>query len=364
MTRVWIYITCLTIGLFLGQLIDLSEWKSWIYLADMICLAYIMIEVGLEFSIDKTNLGKYGKDFLIAVTAAALPWLFCFLYFLYISTISVEDALLLARFAAPTSAGVLLTLLAAAGLGATWVFRKARLLVIFDDLDTIILLIPLRFLVGGVTINSVYSLATVIVLLFIAYRFLHKLRIHIGRYAIFLYGAAIALACDFSRRFFHIEIEVLLPAFCFGCILSAGTHHDLAMTERESEPIVLNFDMALKALFMLLVGSSIPKIDYQNTDLTKLLIQVGVITFLSNLGKCFPLFCYKKEVTLRERLALCVSLFPRGEVGAGVLVLALSLGINSYLTTVAGLSLGINLLLTGLFITIVKWLLNGHPRSA
>jgi Na+:H+ antiporter len=300
---------------------------------------------------------------LIAITAAALPWIFCFLYFLHISDIKTDDALLLARFAAPTSAGVLITLLAAAGLGATWVFRKARILAIFDDLDTIILLIPLRALVGGFTHKSLISLLILAVLLFLAYRYLHKLKIHIGRYAIFLYGTVIALISAALSRYAHMEVEVLLPAFCFGCILSAGDHHELAMTEREAEPLGFNFDLILKAIFMLLVGASIPRIAYETIEPRQMILQVTIITILSNLGKCFPLFCYRKEATLRERLALCISLFPRGEVGAGVLVLALSLGVDEQLATIAGLSLGVNLLLTGVFIATVKWLINGGIKK-
>jgi len=366
MSRVWIYIACLTIGLLIGQLIDLTPVKSWLYFADMICLAYIMIEVGLEFNIDKSALPKYGKDLLIAITAAAFPWLFCFLFFISFSSMNVDEALLLARFAAPTSAGVLITLLAAAGLGATWVFRKARILAIFDDLDTILLLIPLRLLVNGGTVGSIYSLMIVIVLLFLAYRFLHRLRIHISRIAIFFYGVAIALICDPLYRYFHIELEVLLPAFCFGCVLSAGKHHELGMTERESHPAHFSFDMTIKSIFMFLVGTSIPQINFTGIDPLHLTLAVIAVTLLSNIGKCFPLFCYRKEATLRERLALCVSLFPRGEVGAGVLVLALSLGVTGPMVTVAGLSLGINLLLTGVFIAFVKWLITpagGAPRA-
>ena len=57
--------------------------------------------------------------------------------------------MLAGRFAAPTSAGVLFSMLAAAGLGATWLFRKARILAIFDDLDTVLLMIPLKMLMVG-----------------------------------------------------------------------------------------------------------------------------------------------------------------------------------------------------------------------
>jgi len=54
-----------------------------------------------------------------------------------------------------------------------------------------------------------------------------------------------------------------------------------------------------------------------------MVVHVLAITLLSNLGKCFPYFCYNKEATWKERLALCVALFPRGEVGAGILILSI-----------------------------------------
>lgn len=40
-------------------------------------------------------------------------------------------------------------MLAAAGLGSTWLFGKARILAIFDDLDTVLLMIPLKVLIVG-----------------------------------------------------------------------------------------------------------------------------------------------------------------------------------------------------------------------
>ena len=48
------------------------------------------------------------------------------------------------------------------------------------------------------------------------------------------------------------------------------------------------------------------------------------------------------------------SMWPRGEVGAGILVISLSYGIGGPVFTVAMLSLALNLALTGLFILIVK----------
>jgi Kef-type K+ transport system membrane component KefB len=85
-----------------------------------------------------------------------------------------------------------------------------------------------------------------------------------------------------------------------------------------------------------------------------ILLHVLVVTVISNLGKMFPALCYRREAHWRERLALAIGMWPRGEVGAGVLIISLSYGIGGPIITIAMLSLALNLLLTGLFIYVVK----------
>jgi len=92
-------------------------------------------------------------------------------------------------------------------------------------------------------------------------------------------------------------------------------------------------------------------------------LHVLAITLLANLGKMFPVFCYRREATLRERLALSVAMFPRGEVGAGVLVISLGYGLGGTPLTIAVLSLALNLLCTGFFILAVKRLLNSSGKA-
>jgi hypothetical protein len=83
-------------------------------------------------------------------------------------------------------------------------------------------------------------------------------------------------------------------------------------------------------------------------------LHVLLVTILSNLGKMFPALCYRGEAHWRERLACAIGMWPRGEVGAGVLIISLSYGIGGPIVTVAMLSLALNLLLTGVFIYGVK----------
>jgi hypothetical protein len=52
-------------------------------------------------------------------------------------------------------------------------------------------------------------------------------------------------------------------------------------------------------------------------------------------------------------------MWPRGEVGAGVLIVSLGYGLGGPMITAAMLSLALNLVLTGAFILLVKWLVAG-----
>ena len=149
MRLIYLFSGCLVLGMGISQLFDLTEWRHTFTFFTDIMLAYLLMEVGLEFVIDKQNWRSYIKDYLIAAFAAALPWIFCIIYFLtFFKDNTWEEILLIARFAAPTSSGILFSMLAAAGLAMTWLFRKIQILAILDDVDTILLLIPLQFLLG------------------------------------------------------------------------------------------------------------------------------------------------------------------------------------------------------------------------
>ena len=51
------------------------------------------------------------------------------------------------------------------------------------------------------------------------------------------------------------------------------------------------------------------------------------------------------------------------KIGADVLIISLGYGIGGQMVTVAALSLALNLLLTGVFIVVVKRLLNATPPT-
>ena len=91
------------------------------------------------------------------MATAAVPWLLIALYYVFVllppgywgDAGAWKENLLLSRFAAPTSAGILFTMLAALNLKQSWMYRKIQVLAIFDDLDTILLMIPLQIMMIG-----------------------------------------------------------------------------------------------------------------------------------------------------------------------------------------------------------------------
>ncbi len=84
-----------------------------------------------------------------------------------------------------------------------------------------------------------------------------------------------------------------------------------------------------------------------------LLLHVVAVSALSNLGKLVPVFFYRDR-QLSERLALSVGMFTRGEVGAGVIFIALGYSLGGPALIVSVLTLVLNLILTGGFVVWVK----------
>lgn len=372
----------LTISQFLPSLIPSNNYNDsihYIRILTSLALAFIMIRVGYEFKFHKNTLSEYGWDYLVAAGSATFSWIFVALYFIFVlsdtATVTVwKESLLASRFAAPTSAGILFSMLAAAGLASTWMYEKVKILAIFDDLDTVLLLIPLKIFLVGWAWQLGIGVLPMFLLLWVAWRYLHQLHIPITWPWVISYAIIIVLASEGIHRFsmlidnsIPIHCEVLLPAFVLGCmIVKENNNH---VIERPTEKRVT---LLISAIFMVLVGLSMPSIINiadlkdsltpsleQTLDWGWIFVHVILVTFVSNIGKLFPLFFYRKEAHWKERLALSISMFPRGEVGAGVLILSISYGIGGPMVMVAMLSLTLNLLLTGVFIIIVKKLLNG-----
>ena len=87
----------------------------------------------------------------------------------------------------------------------------------------------------------------------------------------------------------------------------------------------------------------------------ELALHVVLVSLLSNIGKLVPMFFYRDR-SLTERLALSVGMFTRGEVGAGVIFIALGYNIGGPILLISILTLVLNLILTIGFVYVVKYL--------
>ena len=163
MRKVLSFSAFLVVGLFIAQYLpawsgsDYGTVKTVSNVLLYICLGFIMINVGREFEVDKSRWQTYAKDYFVAMATAAMPWFLIAIYYIFVllppeywnSWEAWKENLLLSRFAAPTSAGILFTMLAAIGLKSSWIYKKIQVLAIFDDLDTILLMIPLQIMMIG-----------------------------------------------------------------------------------------------------------------------------------------------------------------------------------------------------------------------
>lgn len=389
MKRTLILIALLVAGLLFSQLVPVllgTMPPSLVFIRNfltMSLLAFIMIEVGREFEIDLKNKKQYAVDYGVAATAAAFPWILVTFYFLIFLMPGIEtkypawiEALLVGRFAAPTSAGVLFSMLAASGLAGTWVYKKTRILAIFDDLDTVLLMIPLQILIIGFVWQLGANILVIATILFLGIKFYRKLNIPKSWMWVLAYSFVMVALSEAAfimtkhpESAVGLHVEILLPAFVLGCMLKkpadANEDKHLMLPGEDKEGLGAEelAGLTVSSAFMFLVGFSMPAAFGENAQITNsmsfsvLLLHVIAVTILSNIGKMFACFCYKKEATLKERIAVAVAMFPRGEVGAGVLAVSLSYGISGPYVIVAFMSLALNLVLTGVFIFIVKKLL-------
>jgi Kef-type K+ transport system membrane component KefB len=433
------------------------------------------------------------------MTAAGFPWLFVAAWFLLlIEGLEVDQAFIVARFAAPTSAGILFSMLEGAGLRDTWVFGKARILAIFDDLDTILLMIPLKILMVGFKWELMVVVSIMVLLLALAWRYLHRLSLpHSSAWSL-LYGAVVTAFCyglykvtKHSLPMQPMHIEVLLPAFVLGCMIDTPcARHELEMQRKaalaqranvqikelrqakegeqkqeekpptsstdstgfsdnarqveiskvvlpgcfeddadgnstpspdaarafddnkseaaksqfseaaksqlsrlsrlsrtsrtsrlsrhghdkdESHPEESEFEQnvqtAISMVFMVLVGLSMPPLVGRNAkgdstmDAGLVATHVVAVSALMIVGKMFPVLCYRDEASFKERLALCMGMCPRGEVGASIIVISLELGVSGPAVIISMCALVINLVLSGGFIGAVKLLLKAVPHD-
>ncbi len=383
MRKVLSFSAFLIIGLIVSQFLPIVAGEGYEGIKSLtnvllyICLSFIMINVGREFVIDKSRWKAYAEDYFIAMATAAMPWILIALYYLFIllppeywtSWEAWKENLLLSRFAAPTSAGILFTMLAAIGLKSSWIYKKIQVLAIFDDLDTILLMIPLQIMMIGLRWQLIVVVMIVFLLLVIGWKQLGKYHWRQDWKAILLYSLLVFIVTQLlyvvSKKLYgeegSIHIEVLLPAFVLGMVMK-HQEHDSVLEQRVSTGVSF--------LFMFLVGMSMPPfigVDFaENHTGTHsvtgsqemmswglILFHVFIVSLLSNIGKLFPVFFYRDR-KISERLALSIGMFTRGEVGAGIIFIALGYNLGGPALIISVLTLVFNLLLTVIFVLWVK----------
>lgn len=379
MKKVLSFSMLLMVGLLLSQVLPTVMGESYATLSEVVyillgtCLAFIMINVGREFELDKSNVGSYIKDYCVAMLAAAAPWILIAIYYVFFllpsdlwsSGDAWKETLLLSRFAAPTSAGILFSMLAAIGLQRSWIYRKIQVLAIFDDLDTILLMIPLQIAMIGLHWQMGVILFVVIGLLWFGWQKMSSYSMRqdwwaILIYAVIVFGVIHAIYLVTKKLFGAddaLHIEVLLPAFVLGMVIKRE-HKESKSDE--------NITTAISLLFMLIVGMSMPQISASAHAVGDsimasqpmpswgvIALHVVAVSILSNIGKLVPMLFYRNH-SIKERLALSIGMFTRGEVGAGVIFIALGYSIGGAALLISVLTLVLNLVLTGVFVLIVK----------
>jgi len=375
MKKIVLFSICLVTGLVISQL--LPEMLGSVYpdfrmvagLMLSVALSFIMINVGREFELNKKQWRSYSMDYYVAMMTAALPWLFVAFYYMLLMPEGMfgnwdawKDNLLLSRFAAPTSAGILFAMLAAVGLKSSWIYKKIQTLAIFDDLDTILLMIPLQILMIGLQWELHIIVLVVFGLLFFGWKQLNSYNLpqkwyHIAIYAVIVVTLSEVIYITSKLVFTNgIHIEVLLPAFVLGMVMK--NRHNESAKDIEAANII-------SYIFMFLVGMSMPvfigQLGAGASESTmqpvmgwgEIALHVLVVTILSNIGKLYPLLHYRDR-KITERLAISIGMFTRGEVGAGVIFIAIGYNIGGPLLAISVLTLVLNLVLTGFFIVLVR----------
>lgn len=383
MRKVLSFSAFLIIGLLLSQFLPSLAGEGYAAVKTVssillyVCLSFIMINVGREFEVDKTRWRSYAEDYFIAMATAAMPWFLIALYYVFVllppefwnSWEAWKENLLLSRFAAPTSAGILFTMLAAIGLKSSWIYKKIQVLAIFDDLDTILLMIPLQIMMIGMRWQLIVVIFIVFLLLSLGWKQLGKYNWRQDWKAIMGYSVLVFVATQavyyFSKQLYgeegSIHIEVLLPAFVLGMIMK---HKEI------DTPVEHKVSTGVSFLFMFLVGLSMPHfigVNFAGTHAGThsvtgsqemmswgmITLHVLIVSLLSNIGKLFPVFFYRDR-KFSERLALSIGMFTRGEVGAGIIFIALGYNLGGPALVISVLTIVLNLILTGIFVLWVK----------
>jgi len=360
---VYSFLMCLGLAIsqFIPQALD-DEFGFYVRLPAGIALSYIIVHVGLDFEIVKWRLPTYAVDFFVATSAALIPLVVVFWYLKYVcgshslpehwfipQALGTSQGLLLSVFSAPTSAGMLISMMEAADLKHTWVFKKASMLAILDDIDSLVFIAFMRILAisgAGVDLRHFGPVILTVGLLTIAWFNIHKFVIPhswpwVLMYA-FILGTGFWIIEGITREFPHCNfifvVAVLIPSFTLGCVTydpkmetsQSYKHIEIELSEEFIErqeyidshaPCMETF---MGCAFMFFVGLSMPSLTALKTITTSALIfHVVMINILMLLGKLIICFFYSNETTKTQRIALGLAMCPRGEIGASVIIITI-----------------------------------------
>jgi len=328
----------------------------------------IIVHVGLDFEIVKTRLKTYALDFFVATYAALVPLIMIFSYLRYVvgnpllanihwgvtPQIGISECLLLSVFSAPTSAGMLISMLEAANLKHTWVFKKASMLAILDDIDSLVFISFIRIIaIKGNTFDLAHFGPVIVTvgLLTIAWFNIHKYRIphswpHVLCYAV-LIGSAfwgleylnIIYKQDKEIHKWLFVLAVLIPSFTLGVLtyddkLETSQSYKFVDLQELTEEMIEKqeridswapwMEVLMGCLFMFFVGLSMPALRSLKTmGWLVVSVHVGMINVLMLAGKLLIWLFYAEDADYKQRLALGLAMCPRGEIGASVIIITI-----------------------------------------
>ncbi len=403
MIRVVAYSLMLALGIVLSQVFGGLPFPTHypfqvaVNFITIVCLGFLVIRLGLEVSLNYKNLRQYKTDAVVAFLSASFPWLLCAFYFVYAfdhaPTISNRDiwkeSLFLSRFAAPTSLGVLVAMLGVAKFKTSWLGRKLRTLVILDDIDTIILMIPLKkMMLKGLGIDTFLTVAMLGAIGWLGWKRSRAYRLPLRWPWLLAYALLLTLGTEFiyywttATPSVTLHIEVIFPAFVLGAVIAYprggfDTLHAIhdEVGEKRATTVITCLFMLFAGMLMpplipdgthclteLMLGVDAPDCNsiwnwkFGSMHLSTLLYHVTIVSILITMGKMVPIFFYREEASFGDRFALAMGMCPRGELGTGLLVVSLSLltVVENSILTVAALSLAVNILLTGPFVLAVR----------
>jgi hypothetical protein len=186
----------------------------------------------------------------------------------------------------------------------------------------VLLMFPLKMMLIGFGPGLLILILAVVGFLAATYFCIHWLEVPTSNGWIALYALFVWLATYGFDYATDLHLEVLVPAFALGCVIKSDHLHGsaeyaavLPRSDVSKIDVQALLDWAIKGGFMLLAGMALPPITLGEMSVVIVAAHVVLITIVSNIGKCVPLLVYPEEATARERLALSIGMFPRGEGG-------------------------------------------------